>query len=147
MTGNVCAAISQYLMTVSAMPMYVFWFVLIYGGTCLGAMSLICNDMLITAIAPKASRGEWQGKSRFTQNLGMAIGPIAFSSILGDGSNANAANYMLYACGTISLLAAFLYSPHLTTFSRKIKAGAELTEEQIVAGERLGQLFYPGCTL
>ena len=39
MTGNVCAAISQYLMTVSAMPMYVFWFVLIYGSTCLGRLT------------------------------------------------------------------------------------------------------------
>ena len=32
--------------------MYAFWFGLIYGGTALGAMSLLCNDMLITVLAP-----------------------------------------------------------------------------------------------
>jgi hypothetical protein len=117
-----------------------------------------------------------QGKSRFTQNLGMAMGPLIFSSILGDGSNPNMANYMLNICGAVSLCAvrrhpprepsiwaaiaselgreaggdvvaaavqpvahhaglcclqALLYSPHLATFPRKIKEGAELTESQI----------------
>ena len=53
--------------TLFQVPMYGFWFGLIYGGTTLGAMSLLCNDMLITVLAPDEIRGLWQGRSRFVQ--------------------------------------------------------------------------------
>jgi hypothetical protein len=82
-------------------------------------------------MAPDAIRGYWQGRSRFVQNLGMSIGPLIFSAILGDSSDTATANSMLYACGAVSFFAALLYVPYLKMFPKMAKPDAGLSDESI----------------
>ena len=71
------------------------------------------------------------------QNLGMSIGPLVFSSILGDDSSTETANTMLYACGAVSFSAALLYAPHYSTIPK-----ARCPSDIPPAGHSVGMRMY-----
>jgi len=141
--GNLFSGFCQYGIIPHSMPLA--GFVVIWTTSqCFGFTSTMANIFLLPAFAPPASRGFWMGINSSLLMLMMASAPLTLSGVYSAVLAASPSDFAkaemtcLLVCGSISLLAAVLYSRLLFLVPKpKPPAPLEPSEEEMEAALQL----------